>query len=119
MDAITKLACAIATAEGWFNPDPTVLPRRNNNPGNLRASPLDRVKNKGYVVFGSPEEGIAGLYHQIAKHILRGYSLRKLIEVWAPPNENNTANYLAETVRRTGFDPEVPLWRYLTMERMS
>jgi len=118
MDVLTKLACAIATAEGWFHPDPTVLPRRNNNPGNLRASPLTRPKEKGFVKFAGPKEGIAALYHQIAKHVLRGYTLRTLVEKWAPPTENDTERYVRETARRTGLDPDVPLWDYLTMERI-
>jgi hypothetical protein len=118
---ISKLCSAIATAEGWFHPDANVLPRRNNNPGNLRASPLERPKPGGYVQFRSPQEGIAALYQQVALHVLRGKSLREFITAWAPPSDgNDTENYIRETARRCGItDIDRPLMEYLGVERIG
>jgi hypothetical protein len=107
---IDKIASAIATAEGFFSPDPNVLPRRNNNPGDLRVPGGGPIRK-----FATKEEGIAWLYFQIALDIRRGLTLQQLISKWAPPNENNTANYIAETARRTGLPLDVPLWKFLSL----
>jgi hypothetical protein len=116
MSLVDKIANAIAEQEGWFSGMATALPRRNNNPGDLRASPwLTRPVVKGFVKFQSPAEGIAGLYHQIALNIARGYTLTRLIEAWAPPTENNTSAYLAAVTKAVGVDPSQPLWNYLTL----
>lgn len=122
-DLLHRLVSAIATAEGFYANDPNARPRRNHNPGNLTASPLTRLKDgvggKGFVVFKSDAEGIAALYHQIAKHILRGESLRSMITLWAPPHENDTENYIRETARRTGITAlDEPLLNLLTIERI-
>lgn len=102
-DLLYKLASAIASAEGYFVPGS--LPARNNNPGDLRAAPWlpsPKIVNNFWSA-SSPAQGIAGLYHQLALDIARGQSLRQLVTSWAPPTENNTANYLAETARRVGI----------------
>ena len=126
-DFIYKLASAMATAEGWFSTNPDVIPRRFNNPGNLRAAPwVNGAKiEKGYWHAESPEQGIAGLYHQIALDIARGRTLRGLIEKWAPSKDgNNTELYLTETARRLGLqlDPITkdtpPLWNFLGLGRI-
>lgn len=103
IDLLGKLASAIASAEGYFVPNS--LPSRNNNPGDLRGAPWlqhPKIVNN-FVVFESAQSGIAGLYHQVALDIARGATLRQLIVKWAPPAENNTSNYLAETARRVGI----------------
>ena len=116
-DLIFRLASAIATAEGFFVNGS--LPSRDNNPGDLRAAPwlTNPAVAHGFWVARSLPEGIAGLYHQIALDVARGYTLRQLISAWAPPSDgNNTANYISETARRTGLDADTPLWNYLGLE---
>ena len=126
-DLLFKLCSAIATAEGWWDPNPNARPKRNNNPGNLTASPLERPKDPRFVKFLTPQEGIAALYNQVARHILRGYTLRQFITAWAPPHENDTENYVRETARRVGLElkpndkgvPDTePLYNYLVIERL-
>ena len=116
-DLLYRLASAIASAEGYFVVGS--LPRRNNNPGDLRAAPWltsPKIINH-FVQFPSPASGISGLYHQIALDIARGVSLRGLIEKWAPPSENNTLNYLSETARRVGIENvDQPLQELLEIE---
>jgi hypothetical protein len=118
------LASAIASAEGFFVAGS--LPRRDNNPGDLRAAPwlIHPVVVNGFWNAESVEEGIAGIYHQLALDISRGWTLRKLISTWAPEKDgNNTENYIKETARRVGltyFPPdqaaaEPPLWNNLTI----
>lgn len=127
IDLIGKLASAIATAEGFFSEDPNVIPRRMNNPGNLRAAPwLPNQKiEKGYWHADSIQQGTAGLYHQIALDIARGMTLRQLVSKWAPASDgNNTEAYIAETARRVGLtlDPQTkdtpPLWTFLELQRI-
>jgi len=120
MDSIISLiASAIASGEGFFVNG--ALPQRDNNPGDLRAAPwlAHPVITNGFWVAPTLAAGIAGLYHQIALDIARGYTLRQLITAWAPASDgNNTENYVNETARRTGLDPDTPLWNFFSIEQI-
>jgi len=120
MNLIYIIASAIATQEGFYSLNSVAS--RNHNPGNLRDAPWlgnTRPKDKnGFVTFASESEGVAGMYHQIALDIARGDTLRQLISKWAPPSENDTGNYLEETIRRTSLQPDVPLKNYLEIDRI-
>jgi len=118
MDLIESICCAIATAEGAFHPDPNVAPRRTNNPGDIMESDPARIGKLRLRKFTTLAEGTAALYADIAIKIRRGLTLRELISIYAPPNENDTSNYINETVRRTGIDPDVKLWTLLRLERI-
>jgi hypothetical protein len=62
---ISKIADAIAFAEGYFTADSR--PRRNNNPGDLERD----LTGKGvgwdgpYVIYATPEDGRSALEHQV------------------------------------------------------
>jgi len=115
-DLLFKLASAIASEEGFFGGDPNSRPRRDHNPGDLRAAPwLQHPKHDGgFWAAGSDAEGIGGLYHQIALDIARGMTLRQLIYAWAPPVENNSVKYLEDAMRRVGITAaDTPLWNFL------
>lgn len=119
-DLLGKLCSSISTAEGFFTTGPS-LPKRNNNPGDLRSAPwlAHAPISEGFVHFSTPAQGIAGLYHQVALDIARGASLKQLIYKWAPPSENNTSNYLTETARRVGIiDVDQPLQNFLEIEKI-
>ena len=63
-------------------------------------------------MFSSPQAGICALYRDLLAKIASGVSLRAMIFAYAPPNENNTAVYLANVQQWTGMaDPDVPLLR--------
>lgn len=109
-----QLCSAMATKEGWFAPLPN-LPRTNNNPGDLRASPLNRLKDKyGFVQFKTPEEGIAGLYQQMARYAMMGFTIRQVITAYAPPTGpdggNNTEKYISDVCGWTGLTDSTVLW---------
>lgn len=53
---------AIRSFEGWYQGS---LSQRNHNPGNLRYSPYEIGKNKGFSVFKNDEEGMNALLHQL------------------------------------------------------
>jgi len=117
---ISLIASAIASEEGFFAAG--TLPARDNNPGDLRAAPwlTHPIVTNGFWVAPTLAQGIAGLYHQIALDIARGYTLRQLITAWAPASDGNaTENYVNETSRRTGLNPDTPLWNFLEIEHIS
>lgn len=118
---IVDLICsAIAKQEGWFD-DVTIpnRPQRNNNPGDLRAAPwLQNFKSDtGYWKADSAGQGIAGLYHQVWLNVARGYSLRKLINVWAPATDGNDPKvYLDNVMKITGItNPDQVIWDLINL----
>ena len=83
---------------------------RNNNPLNIRVSADKWQGAMGddgqFVKFETAKHGI-----RAAAKILKTYatkyqlhSINGIISRWAPPIENNTANYIAMVERRTGID---------------
>jgi hypothetical protein len=111
-DLIEKLAAAIIRQEGQ-KPDYA-------NPMNLRDAPWIDASLRQYVTRGkagrfwlpaSRQQGIAGGLHLIALRIAQGYSLRRLIYAWAPPEDsNNSAAYVANVAKWTGIaDTAAPL----------
>jgi hypothetical protein len=113
-----KLASAFATAEGAFVKGS--LPNTDNNPGDLRLAPWvqNPVIQHGFWKPTTLAQGVAGLYHQLALDIARGWSLRQLVYSYAPPSDgNNSENYLMETARRVCLNPttdlDTPLQNFL------
>ena len=97
---------------------------RNNNPGNLNfagQAGASRENGKGrFAAFNTPEEGIGALSKQLDLHFngtsakakeagrpLR--SVKDIVEAWAPPNENNTAKYIADVAKQLGVSPTANL----------
>lgn len=120
MNELYLICSAIATQEGYFNPHDTP-PKRNNNPGDLRASPLPRKKDgAGFVVFSSASEGVAALYQQVLLYALRGFTLRQLIEVYCPRSGadggNNTDLYLADVQKWTKLNLDTRIYTYLKLD---
>jgi hypothetical protein len=55
-------------------------------------------------------DGVAASERQLLRYQDQGdNTLRKIISRWAPPGENDTEAYIADTSRRTGFDQNYPL----------
>jgi hypothetical protein len=100
---MSTLAQAIAQMEG-FNTAGT-LAQRNNNPGNLRSSPLATGTSGGFAVFPDIATGWQALDAQIALDASRGLTLEQFINKYAPPSENNTGQYLSYLVTQTGMQP--------------
>jgi hypothetical protein len=76
---------------------PGAIPTRNNNPGDLEHAPgethpADAPDSVGS--FATPEIGWDRLEDQLKEDAARNYTIQELIEKYAPPSENNTANYL-------------------------
>ena len=110
------IASAIQTQEGYF---PGSVAFQNNNPGNLvyAGQPGAAPGAGGFANFSSYAAGYQALVDQITLDATRGTdasgnpttTISQLITSWAPPAENNTADYIAGVSSATGFDPDVPL----------
>ena len=89
---------------------------RNSNPGNIDRHPDtqwqgasdDQSSDPRFVVFKAPEWGIRAL-----AMVLRSYeakhgcdTVRKIINRWAPPGENNTQAYVTDVANRCGVGPD-------------
>lgn len=103
------LATAIGNMEGWGKPG--TIATRNNNPGNLRYSPLqsgsEQTVNGTFASFSSPEVGWQALQDYIAAN--SGLSLRDFIYKYAPPTENNTSGYLSYLSGQLGLGVDSPI----------
>lgn len=98
----------------------TQTPRgiRNNNPGNIRwGADWQGLKKDGksqdpsFCVFISPEYGIRALA-KLLKNYQRLYGLntaRKIINRYAPPNENQTQAYIQSVAHQLGVQPDTPI----------
>jgi hypothetical protein len=89
---------------------------RNRNPGNVRYTGeqwqgLAGVDPDGFCIFSTPQMGIRALcivlLNYQRKHSL--YSVRQMINRWAPPEENNTSAYAHAVARALDVDPDEPL----------
>ena len=119
-DFLYKLASAIATEEGFFVAGS--LPQRMNNPGDIRSAPWLQhpALVHGFWMADSIQQGIAGLYHQLALDVARGWTLTQLIYTYAPPADHNrTAEYLANVARMVAIDPKVTMWTYLEIQKLG
>jgi hypothetical protein len=96
----------------------TATPRglRNSNPGNIRHGQkwqgLAAVQSDpDFATFKSPAWGIRAIARTLLTYhsAHRCNTIRKIIERWAPPNENNTSAYVAAVARRVGVGENVTL----------
>ena len=88
----------------------TALGIRNNNPLNIRWSIANKWVGQGepvngFCTFDTPVNGIRAGAVLIQAHFDRRYAINieKLVEIWAPANENNTGAYIATVARLSGF----------------
>ncbi len=86
---------------------------RNNNPGNIRKSGIKWQGMRGvqddpdFVQFIAPEWGIRAMVRDLRGDFRSGQdTVRKLINEWAPPTENNTSAYVSAVSRAMGVNPD-------------
>ena len=99
----TKLAWLIARQEGFFRPG--TLPARRHNPGDLRHSPHSSHVGLGPDDIGAIDSDASGwedLERQLVLYAGRGMTLGAAISSYAPPSENDTANYLQFVIEGFG-----------------
>ena len=114
---IPKIAQLIAKEEGYGIPG--ALPTRDNNPGDLRHSPHSFHSADAPDAIGqidTPADGWADLVRQLDIYAARGLTVAQAIYEWAPPTENNTAQYLAFVVKGLGCSSDTLLSDALKIE---
>src|ERR1700674_3647259 len=114
---MSLLAEAIAHEEGFYVAGS--LPQRNNNPGDLRHSPhsfhtSDKPNAIGKI--DSVADGWADLNRQLELDATRGWTVRQLVYKYAPPSENNTADYLNYVCKFVGCTPNDLVSRVITIK---
>lgn len=123
MHPVEAIVSAIAVQEGWHGAA-TNIPVVRNNPGDLRfahqanatrpdGTTAGNLEVEPVCVFSSAQAGICGAFRDIWAKVAAGETLRQMISVYAPPNENNTSQYLEDVVQWTKLDPDVPVLRLL------
>ena len=97
-----------------------MLPRgiRNNNPLNIRRS-KDQWKgmrvvqtDAQFVQFESLEWGWRAAFYLLTRtyyHKYRLFTIRAIVQKWAPAIENNTKAYIDNVSRLTGIAPDEPI----------
>jgi hypothetical protein len=88
------------------------LAQRNNNPVNLKfAGQTEAIgkDEKGFAQFTTPEAGWRAAHAQIQLDAERGLTLKQFIFKFAPPNENDTNDYLEYVLMRLRIDQSTPL----------
>ena len=97
-----------------------MLPRgiRNNNPLNIRRSKdlwmglRAQKTDSAFCQFETLEYGWRAAFYLLTRtyyHKYRLYTIRMIINKWAPPNENQTSKYIENVCRLTGIAPDEPI----------
>ena len=97
-----------------------MLPRgiRNNNPLNIRRSKdqwqgMRREQtDPSFCQFENLAYGWRAAFRLLTRtyyHTYRLFTIRAIVNKWAPPNENNTRAYVENVSRLTGIAPDEPL----------
>lgn len=108
-DSTDKVAAVIATIEGYKKKG--TIADRQKNPGNLRFVGQKGASKgtKNFAIFKTHQEGWNALRRQIQLDASRGLTLKQFIYKYAPPQENNTARYLATLASKLGASPNAKL----------
>jgi hypothetical protein len=104
---LSKLAHLIAQEEGFDVPGS--LPARDHNPGDLRHSPHSFHDSDPNAIgqIDDDADGWADLERQLQFYAERGLTLEEAIYEFAPPSENNSAEYLAYVCSGLKCDPQM------------
>lgn len=87
---------------------------RNNNPGNIRHGEFTKKngaigKAGGFACFSDKKAGKNALIALLKTPSYQKGSLRDAIYRYAPPNENNTENYLKHVASELKIEPDTPM----------
>lgn len=78
----------------------------NNNPGNLRYAKQDgATENDGFAKFPTREAGYNALVKQVKLDQGRGLTLTEFANKYAPPEENDTEQWMETVSEKTGLKP--------------
>ena len=107
----TKLATLIARMEGFGKPG--TIPTVRHNPGDLRHGPHAHHPNPDkpneVAWYDTDADGWEDLERQLKLYSQRGMTLRQMVAIYAPPNENDTHNYLDFICEALAMSPDDPV----------
>lgn len=101
--------------QAFMNDPNTPRGIRNNNPGNLEGDQGFKgfvgLDDKGYAKFDSPDSGLRAMAINLRnQQDLHGLNtVEDIVTKYAPPNENNTAAYIANVSKSLNVGPQDPL----------
>ena len=104
---MTKLAYLISKEEGFGIPG--AVPTTHNNPGDLRHSPHSQHSGDKNAIgqIDTVAHGWADLERQLQIYASEGLTLRQMVNLYAPPSDNNnTDRYLSFVCSGLGLTPE-------------
>lgn len=99
---------AVARMEGFYRVG--TRPQRNNNPGDIEygrfaiAHGATHADGR-YAVFPTPEAGFSAMRALFQAPSYKGKTVAEAIHRWAPPEENDTAQYVLSVCRWSGCKP--------------
>lgn len=103
---MSRLAQLIAKREGFGIPG--ALPTRSNNPGDLEHAPGEMHNTDSPVgEFLTAQAGWDALDNQLQKYAERGLTIQDMVEIYAPPSENDTDAYLDFICSGLGCQPNL------------
>lgn len=85
---------------------------RNNNPGNIRHGDTwiglaEEQRDPEFCTFKDPKFGIRAMVKIFFRYDdLNIRTIRRIINRWAPPSENDTDSYVRDVARRCSVDPD-------------
>ena len=114
---MSRLAELISKMEGYGIPG--AIPTIRHNPGDLRHAPHASHEGEGSNDIGiedSDADGWADLERQLQLFANRQMTLRAAIYAFAPPNENNTEDYLDFICQELGVSASTPVAEALKIQ---
>ena len=119
MTRLESLCYAIQKQEGWA---PGTRAWRNNNPGNLRSSPLTKQTQDGYAFFGTFLDGWSALWLDLwikcagrsKTGLTHNSTLADFAAIYAPQRDGNDPGSYARNIAATlGVPTTTPLSYFL------
>lgn len=106
---------AFARVEGWYiQGDAPNRPQRNNNPGDIEyghfaqsfGAVMETAIRPRFAKFPTPEKGWAALDALLRGPLYWSLTIEAAVNRYAPPNENNTVNYVSAVCKWSGCTPD-------------
>ena len=104
MPAKTRLAQLIAREEGFSLAG--VKPTRDHNPGDLEHAPHIYAFDGKIGIEPDDDSGWADLERQLQLYASRGMTVRNMVQIYAPPSENDTQKYLNTLCEALAIAPD-------------
>ena len=117
MPAQTRLAQLIARQEGFGIAG--AKPTRDHNPGDLEHAPHLQGWDGAIGIEPNDDAGWSDLERQLRLYAERSLTMREMVNLYAPPNENDTEMYLITLCDVLGCTSDTKVGDVLTIPAAS